>query len=81
MSLEINELRFDDLTEEQQENVPDNGSGKDYASYIEIKLNGAVVDIFSDAMEPEDVTFNRDLSWIAPVIKAAYEAGLEEGKK
>ena len=80
MSLEINELRFDDLTEEQQENVPDNGSGKDYASYIEIKLNGEVVDIFSDAMEPEDVTFGRDLSWIAPVIKAAYEAGLEEGK-
>ena len=81
MSLEVNELRFDDLTEEQQENVPDNGDGKDYASYIEIRLDGKLVDTFSDAMEPEDASFSRDLSWIPAVIKAAYKVGLEEGKK
>ena len=80
MSIEINELSFDDLTEAQQENVSDNGSGKELANYIEIKLNGQVVDLFSDAMEPEDADFRRDLSWIAPVIKAAYDAGLEESK-
>ena len=80
MNLEINELRFDELTKSQQEYANDNGSGKEYANYIEVKVNGVIADIFSDAMEPEDATFSRDLSWVAPAIKAAYYCGFEDGK-
>ena len=56
-------VNYDQLTKEDQEGVPDNGSGKEYANYIVIEdKDGRRV--YSDAMEPEDATFNRDLSWI-----------------
>ena len=76
--LEINCVGFDDLTKEQQEDQPDNGSGKEYASYLKITLGGAVVAIHSDAMEPEDCVFCRDLSWVKGAIKQAYELGKSE---
>ena len=73
--LEINSIDFDDLTEEQQEDQPDNGSGKEYANYLKITHGGVVVAIHSDAMEPEDCGFNRDLRWVEGAIKQAYELG------
>lgn len=70
-------LFFDDLTEEEQENAPDNGSGKDVATYIRITDNDGSR-VYSDAMEPEDVTFYRDLSWIVSELEAAYSQGKGE---
>ena len=55
--------RFEDLTEIEKENASNNGSGKEYASYIIIEDESGRR-VYSDAMEPEDCTFSRDLSWI-----------------
>lgn len=70
-------LFFEDLTEEEQEDVPNNGCGKDMATYIRITDNDETR-VYSDAMEPEDTTFYRDLSWIAPELEAAYNQGKGE---
>ena len=43
--------------------LPNNGAGKDYASYLLIE-DGDYRACYSDAMEPEDTTFGRDLKWI-----------------
>lgn len=71
---------FEDLTEEEKNNVPNNGAGKEYANYIRIKHNGETLFLESDAMEPEDAIFIRDLSWIVDAINKCYEIGLAEGK-
>ena len=61
-------VNFDDLTTDEKLGVSNNGYGKEYASYIVIEdENGKR--IYSDAMEPEDATFFRDLSWIIEELK------------
>jgi len=44
------------------------GSGKEYASYLIIE-DGEYKAIYSDAMEPEDATFGRDLHWIVTELR------------
>ena len=66
---------FDDLTDEEKCGVSNNGSGKEYANYIRVTNNGETICLESDAMEPEDCRFSRDLSWIVDAIKQAYEIG------
>ena len=73
--LTITSESYDDLTEEEQDNQPDNGDGKEYASYLRVMSNGKTLTIHSDAMEPEDCRFYRDLSWIKGSIEEAYELG------
>ena len=77
--LDVKVESFEDLTEEEKEDASNNGSGKEYASYIRITHNGKPLYLDSDAMEPEDATFTRDLAWIAGAIKKAYELGKEDG--
>ena len=52
--------------------VSENGCGSECASYLVLLKNGEVYAIESDAMEPEDAMFYRDLSfiqsWIEEVI-------------
>ena len=56
-------VQFEELTDLEKDSVSNNGCGKEYASYLIIEdENGRRV--YSDAMEAEDATFNRDLSWI-----------------
>ncbi len=69
---------FEDLTEEEQMNQPDNGCGKDMANYIRITHNGETVCLESDAMEPEDCIFYRDLGWITTELMRAYQLGYED---
>lgn len=64
----VKRLYFKDLTEEEKLNVSNNGSGKEYASYISIEDDKGKR-IYSDAMEPEDATFGRDLNWILTELK------------
>lgn len=71
-------LSFDDLTEEERDWQPDNGGGKDSAQYLKIEYKGEVIAIESDAMEPEDVRFSRDLNWIKSALEKAYELGKGE---
>jgi len=61
-------VSYEDLTVEEQENQSNNGSGKEYANYIVIEDEKGRR-IYSDAMEPEDANFNRDLSWIIEELK------------
>lgn len=77
--LEVKEVSFDDLTEEEQTDQPDNGGGKEYAAYLCVIYKGKTLSIYSDAMEPEDCTFSRDLKWVKSAILAAYDFGIWGG--
>ncbi len=63
------------------ENLPDwtmkdylsnNGSGKEYATYIIIE-DGDYKAVYSDAMEPEDCSFGRDLNWIVAELNRKFK--------
>ena len=76
------ESRIEDyyeLTKEEQENVSNNGRGKEHASYIRVSHNGKILLLESDAMEPEDTCFFRDLSWVQEIILKSYELGRIDG--
>ena len=75
-------VSYDDLPEEvAKDKLPNNGSGKEYASYLIIRdADEKIVSVRSDAMEPEDCSFCRDLNWIMGELKRAYKIGLEEGR-
>ncbi|MDH5161483.1 hypothetical protein [Heyndrickxia oleronia] len=79
--LKVNLVSFDDLTEEEQQLQPNNGWGKEYANYIRITDGAETVMILSDAFEPEDGTFTRDLCYVVDAINEAYKIGLRDGKK
>jgi len=70
--------RFEDLSDEEKNFVPENGSGSAYAGYLRVVHNGETILLESDAMEPEDAIFARDLNWIALAIKGAYNLGRAE---
>ncbi len=80
---------YDELLEKTIENpefltnnyLPDNGGGKEYAGYIIIKHNDTILAVESDAMEPEDATFYRDLNWIKKALELAYKLGYEDAEK
>ena len=71
MKIEI--LSYDDLTENQKDNVSDNGAGKEWANYLKVSNGNLLISLESDAMEPEDVSFGRDLNWIAPLLQKGYD--------
>ena len=73
--LKITSPQFEELTEDERKSVSNNGSGKEYASYIRVEHDGKTILLESDAMEPEDAVFFRDLSWIMDIIERAYEIG------
>ena len=75
---EVKALNYEDLSETEKEDVPNNGSGKEYASYIKVIHNGETILLDSDAMEPEDATFGRDLSWIPKMLRTCYELGKKD---
>jgi len=78
MSYKVETLSFQDLQEQETRHISDNGWGKENASYLRITVDG-VSTLQSDAMEPEDVKFHRDLSWIADALMEAYEVGRRDG--
>ncbi len=71
----------DELTPEELNHrcIPNNGCGAEWASYLIVKHNGQIVQVESSAMEPEDVSFYRDLRWIGAALKDAYELGISDG--
>ena len=76
--LKIKRLSFKDLTEHQVTEVPNNGCGKEYARYLQVSHDDEVIALVSDAMEPEDVSFDRSLNWIFQLLLKCYEFGLED---
>lgn len=79
--LEVFHNDYDDLSGEEKEVVPDNGHGKEYAGYVRIKYNGVTIRLESDAMEPEDANFARDLNWIYEALRKCYELGRLDAQK
>lgn len=78
MTYEIFNCGYKDIPELWKSNVSDNGHGKEYADYLVVKHNGVTIAVYSDAMEPEDVYFSRDMKWIKPALISAYELGKKE---
>tara|TARA_R110002096_G_scaffold315227_6_gene509479 strand:- start:2330 stop:2566 length:237 start_codon:yes stop_codon:yes gene_type:complete len=76
--LEVNEVSFEDLTDDEKEDQPDNGSGKEWAGYLKVTHGGRTLAIYSDAMEPEDCRFSRCLEWVSTAISEAYERGKQD---
>ena len=76
--LEVKIAGYSDLTDEQQADAPNKGNGKEYSNYIVVTHGGRTVDVYSDAMEPEDAVFYRDLGWIVGAILEAYELGKKD---
>ena len=78
---EVIQCSYEDLPEEvnKEWGLSDNGSGKDCATYIIQKVDGEIISVESDAMEPEDASFGRDLGWIKQALEEAYEKGLQDG--
>jgi hypothetical protein len=72
---------FKDLTEDEKDQASNNGAGMEYAGYIRVIRNGETLYLLSDAMEPEDASFYRDLSWVSNVIAHAYELGGQDATK
>lgn len=79
----IKNLHWTDLSDELKAMAhSDNGSGKEFASYLVLyDAQGQFIEMFSDAMEPEDATFYRDLSWIEDAILEAYQRGIKDAEK
>lgn len=76
--IEVKLVDFLDLTDLEKESQPDNGCGKEDANYIRVVVDGETVELYSDAMSPEDCRFSRDLRWVATAIKNAYDLGRQE---
>jgi len=79
--LDVKMIYFDDLTEDEKEDQPDNGRGIEDSTYIRITHDSRTIAIHSDAMEPEDCIFGRDLNWVVGAIKSAYELGKHDAKQ
>ena len=79
--LKVTSPGFKELTTDEQNSVPNNGSGKEYANYLRVEHDGITILLESDAMEPEDATFSRDLSWAWSIIERAYGLGKADAVK
>lgn len=73
---------FSDLPRKvDPQSLPNNGCGRENASYLVVEHHGKIVRVESSAMEPEDVSFFRDLDWVPQAISEAYNLGLKEAAK
>lgn len=70
----------DELPQEIRDAATNNGCGKESACYLVFYRNGQIFYWNSDAMQPEDARFTRDLSWIKDLVLKAYQQGLTDGK-
>lgn len=80
MRFEVKKCSYDELPEELKKDASNNGCSAEDAGYLLILNKGKVLHVFSDAMEPEDARFSRDLSWIKKTIEEAHQIGYNEGQ-
>lgn len=74
-------VSYEDLPDEiKNTDLSNNGNGAKYATYILIWHGDELLGCYSDAMEPEDTVFYRDLDWIPGAIERAYECGKTDQK-
>jgi len=72
--MDISIKKYSELTSQQQTAFYD-----DNDLYLVIEWDDGTVQIESDGMEPEDVRFCRDLSWVKEAIARAYGEGIVRG--
>lgn len=75
---------YEDLSDHEKEWVSDKGLyGAECANYLRVMHCGETLLLESDAMDmdPEQVTFRRDLSWIETALGNAYKAGLKDANQ
>ena len=77
--LEVRIEQFGNLEPDELKKMPDNGSGKRWASYIRMIHDKKTILLVSDAMQPEGATFRRNLDWIKDALLKAYRCGIEDG--
>lgn len=71
---------YNNLTNQEKEDIPNNGAGAEYANYVRVKYDGETLFLINDAIEPEDATFKRDLRPLVDFISEAYEIGKIDGE-
>lgn len=81
MTYEAVTATYEDIPENWREELPNNGCGKEGAYYIVVSVDGEIQTVESDAMEPKDARFFRNLGWIEFELNRAYMIGLEDGGK
>ena len=70
-NIKVTKCDFNELPDwVDTDQLSDNGWGKKYAHYIVIEDDDYKA-VYSDAMEPEDCTFGRDLKWIVDELTRA----------
>lgn len=80
--LKVDRIMYRDLTREEQQEVPNNGCGKEYANYVRVTHGiGNTILLISDATEPEDSTLERDFKPLVDMVEQAYILGVRDGKK
>ena len=75
MSYRITIENYNNLNPDEQSHTSNNGIGKIYANYLRIKYKDKTIALYSDAIEPEDTSFHRDLQWIKTELEKAYLLG------
>ena len=60
---------YNKIPANRQEEQPSNGCGKEQATYLVIEWDDGAIQIQSDAMEPEDCRFYRNLSWVKRTLE------------
>jgi hypothetical protein len=80
--LAVEDVGYGELTESERKRFAcsSNGCGIELASYLRVTHNGAVLSLQSSAMEPEDVTFYRDLDWVGQLLVNVYDLAREDAK-
>lgn len=73
--LTITVIPTDELTDEEADDFPSD------CWVLCVKHEGKVIATESDAIEPEDATFARDLKWIPDLLQTVYELGKQDGRK
>ncbi len=72
-------MNYNELPDDiKKQPLSNNGSGKEDAQYLVVFKNSKIIRVESDAMEPEDASFSRDLHWIKDAILEAYQIALDE---
>jgi hypothetical protein len=69
-------LAWGDLTEKERSSF--GGCEADWHSYLRVTHKGTTLLLVSDEMQPEDVSFHRDLAWVQNMIREAYMLGYRD---
>lgn len=74
-------LDFSNLPEYLQQDYASPWGDDDEDTYLVLKIDGEITEVYCDGGESEDATFTRDLSWIDDAINKAYMLGRTHARR